>query len=158
MKPMVTLSPASASDLDDLVAIRIEAMRASLERVGRFDPERARQRLMNGFDPKCTRHVVADGQRIGFVVVKRDDDAMLLDHLYLRPEMQGRGIGAAILKMIFAEADAANIPLRVTALRDSDANRFYQRHGFVKTHEEQWDIHYIRPSAKKELGTTNKHR
>lgn len=31
---LVTLVPAQNSDLDDLVAVRIEAMRESLERVG----------------------------------------------------------------------------------------------------------------------------
>lgn len=36
----VVLVPTQHSDLEDLVAIRIEAMRESLERVGRFDPSR----------------------------------------------------------------------------------------------------------------------
>lgn len=39
--PLIILVLAQQNDLDNLVAIRIEAMRESLERVGRFDPVRA---------------------------------------------------------------------------------------------------------------------
>jgi hypothetical protein len=44
-------TPAAASDRESLVLIRIEAMRESLERIGRFDPARARERLESGFVP-----------------------------------------------------------------------------------------------------------
>jgi N-acetylglutamate synthase-like GNAT family acetyltransferase len=61
---------------------------------------------------------------------------------------QAKGIGAAVLESIFADADARSMPVRVGALRDSDSNRFYQRHGFVKVEETQWDIYYVKaPSA-----------
>ena len=48
------------------------------ERVGRFDPQRARARFADGFEPTCTRHVVVDGQRVGFVVVKLAADGLRL--------------------------------------------------------------------------------
>jgi GNAT superfamily N-acetyltransferase len=126
------------------VAIRIAAMRESLERLGRFDPQRARDRFLAGFDPAATRHVVVDGERVGFVVVKPDGDGLLLDHLYLRPDRQGRGIGAAVLADVFAHADACGARVRVGALRGSDANRFYARHGFEPDGESEWDCHYLR--------------
>jgi len=34
----------------------------------------------------------------------------------------------------------------VGALRGSDSNRFYRRHGFVQTAESEWDIDYLRPA------------
>jgi len=72
---------------------------------------------------------------------------LLLDHLYIHPGFQGYGIGAAVLERILEEADAANLAVHVTALKESDSNRFYVRHGFEKIAEEEWDIHYVR-SAK----------
>jgi hypothetical protein len=66
----VTLAPATAGDAEALVALRIAAMRASLERIGRFDPGRARERFLAGFSPAHTRHIVVAGERVGFVVVK----------------------------------------------------------------------------------------
>lgn len=154
------LEPAVASDLDSLVLLRIEAMQASLERIGRFDPARARERFASGFSPERTRHIVRDGRRVGFLVVKPFPDHLLLDHLYIRPGDQGRGIGGEVLKIVFRDADALGIPVKVVALRDSDANRFYTRHGFAVESESEWDICYTRPVGKTEAKTDvgKKHR
>ena len=147
MQPSVTLTPAAPSDLDALVDLRIEAMRESLERIGRFDPVRARERFASGFSPGHTRHVEADGEPVGFVVVKPERDGLLLDHLYIRPAAQGKGIGAAVLALVFAEADAAALPLRVGALKGSDSNRFYVRHGFRLAGQGEFDTYYVRTPA-----------
>lgn len=144
--PFITLVQAAEADFEELVALRIAAMRESLERIGRFDPVRARERFRSGFSANYTKYVSVDGQRLGFVVVKPGQDQLLLDHLYIRPGHQGQGIGAAVLAQIFKEADALALPLRVGALRGSDANRFYQRHGFEFLAEEEWDIYYLRPA------------
>ena len=149
----VSFEAAHAADAEALVAIRIAAMRESLERLGRFDPQRARDRFLAGFDPALTRHVLADGERVGFVVVRAQDDGLLLDHLYLTPHAQGRGIGAAVLADVLARADASRLPVRVGALRGSDANRFYARHGFELVEEGEWDNHYRRaPPARSHAG------
>ena len=60
----ISLAPACDADLDELVALRVEAMRESLERVGRFDPVRAGERLRASFSAECTRHILA-GTRLG---------------------------------------------------------------------------------------------
>ena len=145
---MIAFESAVADDAESLVALRIAAMRDSLERLGRFDPDRARARFLDGFEPANTRHVVVDGERVGFVVVKPDGDDLLLDHLYVLPAAQGRGIGAAVIADVLARADARRAGVRLGALRGSDANRFYQRHGFVQVGESEWDIHYARPPAR----------
>ncbi|WP_244124058.1 GNAT family N-acetyltransferase [Burkholderia gladioli] len=141
---ILDLSPTTLDDAEALVAIRIAAMRESLEALGRFDPRRVRERFLAGFTPADCRFVEADGVRAGFVLLRRQTRPWLLDHLYIEPAMQGRGIGAAVLGAIFAEADAQATPIRVGALRGSASNRFYQRHGFVRTDEAEWDIHYLR--------------
>ena len=110
-------------------------MRESLERIGRFDPA-------------ATRHVVVAGDRVGFVVVRSRDDGLLLDHLYIVPSAQGRGIGAAVLADLLADADARGLPVRVGALRESAANRFYERHGFALVERGEWDNHYERPARR----------
>jgi len=51
------------------------------------------------------------------VVVKPDGDGLLLDHLYIDPRFQSRGVGASVLASVFAEADARGLELRVGALR-----------------------------------------
>ncbi|AOI87814.1 GNAT family N-acetyltransferase [Burkholderia pseudomultivorans] len=142
MKPVLQIT--SPSDADILVDIRIAAMRESLSRIGRFDPQRARERFLASFDAALCRFIEVDGVRVGLVMVRPLDDYWLLDHLYVLPEYQGKGIGAAVLQEVFKRADARRMPIRVGALRDSDANGFYQRHGFVRTDEAEWDIYYER--------------
>jgi GNAT superfamily N-acetyltransferase len=140
----VTFEPVVADDAEALVAIRIAAMRESLERIGRFDAQRASDRFLASFEPALARHLVVDGARVGFVVVRPQGDGLLLDHLYVLPSAQGRGIGGAVLAAVLADADARGLPVRVGALRESAANRFYERHGFVLASQAQWDNHYER--------------
>lgn len=142
----LTFANATHGDAETLVNMRIDAMRESLERVGRFDPQRARDRFLSSFDPAFCRFIVADGVSVGFVVVKPADDCVVLENLYVLPEHQGKGIGSAVLDSVFADADSRSVPVKVGALRGSDANRFYQRHGFQKVDEEEWDIYYVRPA------------
>lgn len=139
---------AQATDFEALLALRIAAMRESLERIGRFDPLRARERFAAGFAPEHTRHILLGGERVGFVVVMPQGDALLLDHLYIAPGAQGQGLGAAVLNEVFAQADAAALPVRVGALRGSESNRFYARHGFELVEQSEFDNHYLRPARR----------
>ncbi|MBT2373212.1 GNAT family N-acetyltransferase [Pseudomonas fluorescens] len=142
----VMLVPAQQSDVDDLVAIRIEAMRESLERVGRFDPVRARERFLSGFEAHNTRYIEVSGDRVGFVVVKHHSNELVLDHLYVRPSAQGSGIGSAVLAQICKAADVAALPIKVGALKESASNRFYTRHGFQFVESSEFDNYYVRQS------------
>ena len=130
--------------VDELARIRIAAMHESLNRIGRFDPERARDRFIANFNPEYTRFINYKALRVGFVVVKPELTSLKLDHLYIEPSCQGLGIGAAVLRDVFATADAQALPVMVTALRESDSNRFYLKHGFRYLDESEWDINYVR--------------
>lgn len=138
--------PVAASDFEAMLALRIRAMQPSLQALGRFDPDRARQRLADGFAPACMRHIVAGGQRVGFTTLRPVEQglALELDHLYIDPAYQGRGLGAWVVDCAKARADRLQLPLVVEALLGSDANRFYQRHGFVEQRRGEWDITYRR--------------
>ena len=140
----LSLQPVDSSDFEAMLALRIDAMRPSLERVGRFDAARSRERLSAGFLVPYMHHIVLDGdQRIGFVTLKPEDsDALRLDHLYLRTGFQGLGIGEWVLEWAKSQARAQRLDIKLTALVKSDANRFYLRHGFVLEGGEGVDLHY----------------
>lgn len=135
---------AEDNDADSLVALRIAAMQESLERIGRFDAQRARDRFMAGFSPAHTKHIAKDGKRVGFVVVKPDGDDLLLDHLYIHPDYQSQGIGQWVLHQVCVEADRQGKDMKVGALKESDSNRFYARHGFELVEQAEWDNYYVR--------------
>jgi ribosomal protein S18 acetylase RimI-like enzyme len=143
----ITFTAVSAEDFEELLALRIAAMRESLEAVGRFDPVRARERLRKSFYPEHTAFIVVDGQKIGFYTLRPADGGLQLDHLYVHPNFQSRGIGSEVLRHLLALADASQMTVSLGALRDSPSNRFYQRHGFVQTAEDELDIYYVRTSG-----------
>lgn len=138
------LRPRRAIRCRTLVAIRIAAMRDRLERIGRFDPQRARDRLLASFAPAFCRFIEAGKACVRFDVVRPAADRWRRDHRSIAPEQQGKGIGAAVLRERFAEAGEHWMPVRVGALRDGDSNRFSERHGFVRADEAEWDIDYRR--------------
>lgn len=146
----VSLVRAVETDFDRLADLRVAAMRESLERVGRFHPERARERLRSTFSPPHTWVIVLEGATVGFYAARPSPGGLSLDHLYVHPGFQGRGIGGGVLRKLFAEADQSATPITVGALKESASNRFYLRYGFEKTGESEWDIYYVRPPLKKE--------
>jgi GNAT superfamily N-acetyltransferase len=147
--PAFEFGPVTEADFDELVALRIAVMRASLERLGRFDPQRAVQRFRSTFRPADTRRILVGGEAAGCVgywpEADGDGEAMRVEHFYLAERFQRLGLGSAVLRRLFDEAPPQATRFRVGALRDSDANRFYLRQGFMKVSEDDWDIAYERP-------------
>ena len=137
--------PVVEADFEALAALREAALRESLERLGLFSQERSRERLRSNFRPECMRHIVCDGQRVGLLTVFPEGDALKLQHLYLAPGSQGQGIGAWAIEQVKTEARAQGRDIKLEALPQSDANRFYVRHGFVQVGQEEFDIFYRWP-------------
>ncbi|MCP1573966.1 hypothetical protein RB25_26020 [Herbaspirillum rubrisubalbicans] len=143
------------SDLERLVDIRIAAMRESLERVGRFDAQRVRERFTSTFTPETSYFIMIDGHAVGFFSLDRHHDAHVLRHFYILSQYQRRGIGAQVLKRVLADASRKGCPVKLTALRESDANRFYLNNGFLQVGEEEWDIFYAHRPKGVTLSSTN---
>lgn len=150
MKKFIKIQVAIQSDAEALADIRVVAMRESLERIGRFNPQRARDRFLSSFIPSFTRIIFISEEKVGFFVVKPDGPSLLLDHLYIKPEHQNFGIGQIVLNEIFKEADKLSLSVRVGALKESDSNRFYKRNGFLLIEESEFDNYYIRHPTSQE--------
>ena len=137
----------TSADFDTLVELRIAAMRESLERLGRFDPDRARERLRNSFHPEHTFFILLKGEKVGFYTFRPEGNCLHVDHFYIHPHWQGRGVGSRVLALLFLEADKCGWPIRLGALKQSRSNEFYRRHGFIQVGESEWDIFYERLST-----------
>ncbi|MFG6413873.1 GNAT family N-acetyltransferase [Roseateles sp. DC23W] len=133
-----TLAPVADADFEDMLALRIAALRESLERLGRFDPAVARARLRAQFHPERMNHLLLVGRRAGYFTVEEQGEELRLHHLYVHPDAQGQGLGAWVV----AHLQAQGRPITLAALRDSRANLFYVRHGFQVVDEQPFDIEY----------------
>jgi GNAT superfamily N-acetyltransferase len=135
----LSFAPVVAEDFESMAELRIAALRESLERLGRFDPQRARARLQAAFVPQYMQHICLADERIGYVTLRPTDESSLhLEHLYIRPGQQGQGVGAWAMAWIKNHGQDVTL----SALRLSDANRFYLRHGFEVVGESAFDIDY----------------
>jgi GNAT superfamily N-acetyltransferase len=131
-----------ASDIETLVSIRIASMKESLENIGRFDPQRARERLVENFRPEDTTLVIADGKVIGFYATLQQEHALKLEHFYIDPAYQGQGIGRVALDRVKGKAQENSQEIILLALKGSKANLFYTRNGFIQYGEEAFDNLY----------------
>ena len=61
------------------------------------------------------------------------------------PRWQSGGIGSAVMRLLLAECGTQTVFVGV--LRDSPANRFYQRHGFTPNGQSERAIYYIRTAV-----------
>ena len=75
--------------------------------------------------------VLADGQPAGRLVVDRSSGEMRVVDIALLPAFCGQGIGAELMGRLLVEAAASRLPVRLRALHDSRALRFYRRLGFA---------------------------
>lgn len=143
-----TLRPSTADDVEPIAELRAVVLRADLERLGRYDEDRVRRRLRDSFSAEHTRVItVADGAFAGCVTVRPAAAGRLLEHFYLDPARQGRGLGSAVLRSLLADADAAHETVRLNVLQGSPARRLYERHGFTLESEDPVDVYLVREPA-----------
>lgn len=138
------LRPAEDADVESIAELRAVTMRPDLERIGRFDPDRVRERLRNGFAAEHTWIIEVEGAFAGCVALRPDVDAHWLEHFYLDPRWQGKGIGSAVLGRLLERCDREHLVVRVNVLHGSPARRLYERHGFTVVTETPVDIFMLR--------------
>ena len=93
------------ADLEELTELRAVAMREDLERLGRYDDRRVRQRLRDGFNPEHTLVIEVNGELAGCVALRPAEDCHWLEHFFLAPHAQGCGIGSAVLSRLLESCD-----------------------------------------------------
>lgn len=134
--------PSRASDAAWIAELRAVVMRPDLERLGRYDPVRVRERFLNGFQPEHTLVVMVSGRDAGVIAVRPEPGSQWIEHFYLAPEHQGHGLGGAVLSEVMAGAKDHR-PFRLNVLQGSAARRLYERHGFVLETEDPVDVFMV---------------
>lgn len=138
------LRSARTADIETIAELRATVLRPDLERLGRFDPHRARQRLRDSFSAEHTSVIETAGAFAGCVTLRPAADGRWLEHFYLAPRCQGRGIGSAVLGHLLELTDAEDTTVRLDVLRGSPARRLYERHGFTVEDEDPIDVFMVR--------------
>lgn len=90
--------------------------------------ERRRAELAEGW----FEAIEVDGQRVGLLEVRPNDDVLDLRHLEVLPDHQGSGVGTAAVQLVIARAREMqkDVALRVLHVNHR-ARTLYERLGFV---------------------------
>ena len=104
----------------------IETKRAFLQQQHRFRESQYRLRF-----PELEALVITrDAKDIGHLALSRHGDAIRLVDIALTEEERGRGIGAAIVADLVAEAVASGQTIELSVEAGNRARRLYERAGF----------------------------
>ncbi|WP_405862285.1 GNAT family N-acetyltransferase [Streptomyces sp. NBC_01515] len=144
------LRAASAADVDAIAELRAVVLRDDLERLGRYDARRVRQRLRDGFEPGWTWVIEVGGAFAGCAALRPDAGARChwLEHFYVGAPYQGRGIGSGVLGELLERCDRdGGGVVRLNVLRGSSARRLYERYGFVVEAEDSVDVFMVRAGS-----------
>ena len=134
----------SEADFEPLLAIRMEVMREHLERVFRYKPSRARRIFREHFAEPGLRLILIGDETAGCVGFRIGEAEIKIDSFYLARRHHNRGLGTNILKVLLTEADAIGLPIELDVLLGSPADRFYERHGFVKQGQDDIEANFRR--------------
>ncbi|MFE6889208.1 GNAT family N-acetyltransferase [Streptomyces sp. NPDC057694] len=138
------IRPAQEADIETIVELRAVVMRPDLERLGRFDPQRVRQRFRDGFVPAYAWVIEVGGAFAGCVALRPAEDCRWLEHFFLEPHLQGSGIGTAVLRHLLDRCDRDGVVVRLDVLQGSQAQRLYERLGFTVESEDPVDVFMVR--------------
>ncbi|BCW64774.1 GNAT family N-acetyltransferase [Arthrobacter sp. StoSoilB22] len=139
------LRPTVATDASWIAELRAVVMRPDLERLQRFDPVRVRERFLKGFQPEHTYIIHSDGVDAGVIAIRPESDSRWIEHFYVAPAHQGKGLGGAVLRHVMS-ATVDERPFRLDVLQGSPARRLYERHGFVLESEDPVDVFMVAPA------------
>ncbi|MGI9148740.1 MAG: GNAT family N-acetyltransferase [Chloroflexota bacterium] len=74
--------------------------------------------------------ILSNGVPCGYLCVEDRPGEVQLHELVLRPDSQGRGVGAAVLNAVIEHARARRVPVRLRTHRQNRAANLYRRIGF----------------------------
>jgi len=135
----LNISLRTACD-DDAVFARnlyFETMRGIIEALFGWDQSREEKNFARFFRLEEVRIITADGQDVGWIQEQVSEGSIHLGSFYVAPTMQGRGIGTQVLGMLLGRAASESKTVTLAVVKSHPARRFYERHGFQTTHEDE---------------------
>ena len=130
----ISRRPATEADLDLARRIHHDAYRDAVERqFGRWVESEQDRFFAAGWADASHEIVLCDGEPCGYVCIEERADDVHVRELVIRPELQGRGIGTALLGQAIERARGRGVPVRLGTFHRNRAAGLYRRLGFRET-------------------------
>ncbi len=127
---------AQATDSEFVFAVKKAAFREYVEQIWGWDDTYQRDLHNRRFASQDLRIIQFHGTDVGFLSTSNTSDTFKINQLYILPEYQGRGIGAACMRRIIDDVNLEQKPVTLQVLKiNTRATAFYQRLEFTIVEE-----------------------
>ena len=121
-----------ATDSEFVFAVKKAAFREYVEQIWGWDDTYQKELHNRRFGSQDLRIIQFNGTDVGFLSTSITPDTLKVNQIYILPEYQGRGIGAACMRDIIDDANQEQKSVTLQVLRiNTRATAFYQRLGFT---------------------------
>ena len=128
----LSIRKAQAIDSEFVFAVKKAAFREYVEQIWGWEDTYQKELHNRRFDSQDLRIIQFHRSDVGFLSTRKTPDTFKVDQLYILPEYQGKGIGAACMKRIIDDANREQKPVTLQVLKiNTRATTFYQRLGFT---------------------------
>lgn len=130
MKLPITLRPAAPADAEFVDWLTRTVMNDYVMKTWSSFEDQAEYFARNSFDQATTKIIQLSGRDIGRLSLMQDEQSVTVDNIHLLPELQGMGIGQALLEALVLQCHQHGKRAKLKLLRVNPARRLYERLGF----------------------------
>lgn len=135
------LRKATIDDSEFAYQTKKSAFKEYVDKVWGWDEDEQRTLHERRFASQDFQIIQVSGIDVGILSVVKQPDCMRVNQMFILPEYQNKGIGAACVMRIIEEASTSKLSLRLQVLKvNTRAMAFYQRLGFKRTGESETHI------------------
>ena len=120
----------SPSDASWLYLLYCTTMRVHIENTWGWDEKFQRNGFKSNLPPEKFKIIALNEKDVGAFLVDEEPDHFWIEMLLVQPDMQGRGIGTKILKMLQVVSQKHQKPIKLSVIKTNPARHFYHRLGF----------------------------
>ena len=137
---------AQTIDSEFVFAVKKAAFREYVEQIWGWDDTYQKDLHNRRFTSQDLRIIQFRGTDVGFLSTSKTSDTLNVNQIYILPEYQGRGIGAACMRRIIDDTNLEQKPVTLQVLKiNTRAAAFYQRLGFTTVDENSTHFQMKRP-------------
>ena len=129
MTGTIDLRPARSEDFAFALGLYVETIKPYTVAFMPWVDTIENARFARLWAPADSRIITRDGEEIGWFEATDTGAEIFLKQFYLRPALQGQGIGTDVMRRLIAEWETR--PIVLTVLKNNPARRLYQRLGFA---------------------------
>lgn len=135
------LRKATLNDSEFACQTKKSAFKEYVEKVWGWDEDEQRTLHERRFASQDFQVIQVSGIDVGILSVVQQPDCTRVNQMFILPEYQSKGTGAACVMRIIEEATTSKLPVRLQVLKiNARAFAFFQRLGFGKHGESETHI------------------